>query len=125
YKFEWEKLISFKGNSGPYLQYAHARCNSLLRKGEIDPATLGGENLRIEAPEEAALARRLLKLSDVIHSSAEQCYPHFVADHLYSLARDFSSFFEQCPVLKSEGAVRESRLALVDLTRRQLARGLA
>lgn len=124
YKFEWEKLISFKGNSGPYLQYAHARCNSILRRGEVDVTKLDGASLRIEAPEEAALARRLLKMADVVHSSAEQAYPHFVADHLYSLAREFSSFFERCPVLKSEGAVRESRLALVDLTRRQLARGL-
>lgn len=124
YKFEWEKLISLKGNSGPYMQYAHARCNSILRKGEIDSAAIDGSSLRVEAPEEATLARRLLKLPDVVHTSAEQHYPHFIADHLYALAREFSSFFERCPVLKSEGATRESRLALVDLTRRQLARGL-
>ncbi len=125
YKFEWEKLISFKGNSGPYLQYAHARCNSLFRKGDIDPSRIDGTQLRIESPAEATLARRLIKLADVVHTSAQQYYPHYIADHLYSLAGDFSSFFESSPVLKSEGAVRESRLALVDLTRRQLARGLA
>ncbi len=124
YKFDWNKLISFKGNSGPYLQYAHARCHSILRKGEIDLSAIDPSVLRIEAPAEAALARRLLKLADVVHTASEQAYPHFIADHLYALSRDYSTFYESCPVLKSEGATRQSRLALVDLTRRQLARGL-
>lgn len=124
YKFDWEKLIALSGNSGPYMQYAHARCCSIFAKGGIERDALDPSALRIEAPEEAALARRLLKLSDVIHTSAEQYYPHFVADHLYALAREYSVFYDKCPVLKSEGALRESRLALVELTRRQLARGL-
>jgi arginyl-tRNA synthetase len=125
YKFDWDKLISIKGNSGPYLQYAHARCNSILRKGEIDVGAIDPSVLRIEAPEEAALARRLLKLADVVHTASEQALPHFIADHLYAVAREFNTFYESCDVLKAEGATRESRLALVDLTRRQLARGLA
>jgi arginyl-tRNA synthetase len=125
YKFEWDKLISFEGNAGPYLQYAHARCCNILRKGEIDAGALDGSAIRIGEPAEASLARQLLKLADVIHVAAEQCYPHYLAAHLYAVARELSSFYEACPVLKSEGDVRTSRLALVDLTRRQLARGLA
>ncbi len=125
YKFDWDKLISLSGNCGPYMQYAHARCCSMLARGEIDVSKLDASRIRIEDPHELALARRLIKLPDVVHSAAEQCYPHYVADHLYALARDLSVFYEHCPVLKSEGDVRESRLALVDLARRQLARGLS
>lgn len=124
YKFEWDKLISFDGNAGPYLQYAHARCCNILRKGEIDAGALEGSAIRITEPAEASLARQLLKLADAVHSAAEQCYPHYLAAHLYAVAREYSSFYEACPVLKSDGDVRTSRLALVDLTRRQLARGL-
>ncbi len=125
YKFEWEKLVSFKGNAGPYLQYGHARCCSIFQKGSIDTKALARAQLALAHPAERTLALRLLRFSDVVHSAAEQSYPHFIAEHLYNLTSDFSSFFEKCPVLKSEGDVRESRLALVDLTRRQLARGLS
>src|SRR5690606_36786225 len=64
YVFDWDKLISFKGNSGPYLQYAHARCCSILRKGEVDPRTIDAKALRLVTPEEVALARRMIKLPD-------------------------------------------------------------
>jgi arginyl-tRNA synthetase len=124
YKFDWDKLISLEGNSGPYLQYAHARCCSIFEKGGVDPTSLDAASLRFEEPAEAALARRLIKLADVVHGAAEQCFPHYIAQHLYALARDYSAFYERCPVLKVEPPLRESRLALVDLTRRQLARGL-
>jgi arginyl-tRNA synthetase len=124
YRFDWEKLITLKGNSGPYLQYAHARCCSIFRKGEVDPASLAGA-ITLEQEAEKTLARQLLCLPDVVHTAAEQCFPHFLAEHLYALARDYSTFFESCPVLKAENeAQRQSRLALVELTRRQLARGL-
>ncbi|HJL17189.1 MAG TPA: arginine--tRNA ligase [Sandaracinaceae bacterium LLY-WYZ-13_1] len=123
YKFDWDKLISFHGNAGPYLQYQHARCCSILRKGAVDPGTLEGA-VRVEEDAEKTLARRLLAFADVVHRATEQRYPHYLTDHLYALARDFSSFFDQCPVLKAEGGLRDSRLSLVDLTRRQLARGL-
>ncbi len=125
YIFDWDKLISFQGNAGPYLQYAYARIQSIFRKGEVDPKNLDGRAITLGAPAEAALARQLLKLGDVAHAAAETYQPHLVCDHLYSLSRAFSTFYEGCPVLKAEPDVRASRLALSALTARQLRRGLA
>lgn len=124
YQFDFDKLIEFKGNSGPYMQYAAARVGSIFRKGGLDEAGFRVPSVVLEAPEEKTLARTLLRFADVVHQAAESCQPHLLTDHLYTLARDYSSFFEACPVLKSEGATRESRLALSALTGRQLRRGL-
>jgi arginyl-tRNA synthetase len=124
YTFDWEKLISFQGDAGPYLQYAHARCCSIFRKAELDRADVRTGRVVLVEEAERALARRLLRFADVVHQGAEQAYPHFISEHLYRLARQFMVFYEQCPVLSAEGELRASRLALVDLTARQLARGL-
>ena len=124
YQFDFAKLIEFKGNSGPYMQYAAARVGSIFRKGEIDEAGFRVPDVKLEAPEEKALARTLLKFADVVHTAAETCQPHLLTDHLFALSRDFSTFIEACQVLKSEGTTRTSRLALCALTGRQLRRGL-
>ena len=124
YQFDWGKMIEFKGNAGPYMQYAAARTGSIFRKGEINEATFAPSSIVLEADAEKALARVLLRFPDVVHTAAESAQPHLLTDHLYALAREFSSFFEACPVLKSEGVTRESRLALTALTGRQLRRGL-
>ena len=124
YQFDWDKLIEFKGNAGPYLQYAAARIGAIFRKGEIDPSKLRVSSLSLTEKEEFSLARELLRFPDVVHTAAETSMPHVLTDHLYAVAREFSSFYEACPVLKAEGAVRESRLALSALSLRQLKRGL-
>ena len=125
YQFDWDKMISFKGNAGPYLQYAYARIGSLFRKGGIDPSTASGP-LVLAAPEELALARQLARFGDVVHDAAETCEPHRVCDHLFAIARLFSGFYEACPVLRADdAATRASRIALCWLTQRQLARGLS
>ena len=127
YRFDWAKLISLKGNSGPYLQYAHARVRSILRKGEIDPAAVLADNataFALEHPAELVLGKRLLAFADVVHVVAETSQPHLLCEHLYAVAKDFNGFFEQCPVLKAEGSARRTRLILCWLTARQLARGL-
>lgn len=124
YVFDWDKLVSFKGNAGPYLQYAHARVQAIFRRGEIDPASLSGTTLSLSHPAELALGKQLLRFADLVHAAAESYQPHLVCDHLYALSREFSAFFEQCPVLKSEGAQRQVRLSLCWLTARQLRRGL-
>ena len=124
YEFDWDKMISFKGNSGPYLQYAYARTRSIFRKGNIDTSAPIGGPIQLTQPAEAALGRRLLRFGDVVHQATQARHPHLITDHLYALARAFSSFYESCPVLSAEADARASRLALLDLTSRQLRRGL-
>jgi arginyl-tRNA synthetase len=125
YKFDWDKMISFKGNAGPYLQYGHARIQAILRKGEIDPTQLDlSQPLTLTEAAEVALTKHLLRFADVVHQAAETTQPHLVCEHLYGLARTLSVFYEQCPVLKAEGEARRTRIALIWLTARQLQRGL-
>jgi len=124
YQFDFDKMISFQGNAGPYLQYAFARVQSILRKAERSLDEVRG-TITLDGAEEKLLGRVLLRFGEVVHQSAEQGLPHLITDHLYELARAYSSFFEACPVLKAEGAVRDSRLALCALTARQMRRGLS
>lgn len=124
YRFDLDKMVSFKGNAGPYLQYAHARVRSIFRKAELRTQDAKGP-IRLEDPAESELARALLRWPDVVHEAAETYQPHLVTDHLYALARAFSAFYERCPVLKApDDDTRASRLALAALTARQLAGGL-
>jgi arginyl-tRNA synthetase len=123
YQFDWDKLIAFKGNAGPYMQYAFARIQSMFTKAGLEMDAARGP-IVLEHETEAALARNLLAFADVVHQAAETYQPHLVPEHLFELARSFSAFYEACPVLKSEGAQRESRLALAALTARQIRTGL-
>ena len=123
YKFDWEKMIALSGNASPYLQYNYARTRSVFREGEVD---WDGYRATIvtEQPAERALARLLLRFGDTVHRAADTYQPHLLCEHLYALAREFSRFWRDCPVLKSEGATRASRLGLVALCGRQLELGL-
>ena len=123
YVFDWDKLISFKGNSGPYLQYAYARTRAVFRKGELEFEPQTGA-LLLATAEEQTLAKSLLRFGEVVHTAAESLLPHVLCEHLFALARDFSAFYEACPVLRAEPALRASRLQLTYLTGTQLARGL-
>ncbi len=124
YQFDWDKMISFKGNAGPYIQYAYARIQSIFRKGEIE-LPQAPTSITLQADAERNLGRELLRFGDVVHSAADASEPHQITDHLYSLARAFSAFYETCPILKSEGDARASRVALAALTAAQLKRGLS
>jgi arginyl-tRNA synthetase len=125
YVFVWERMLSFDGNTGPYLQYAHARIRSIFRRADVDPVSIRATVPTIGEPQERALALRLLAFELAISSTVETHSPHKLCTYLFDLASDFSSFYEACPVLK-EGyeATRDSRLALCDLTARVMARGL-
>ncbi|MFO0692184.1 MAG: arginine--tRNA ligase [Polyangiales bacterium] len=127
YQFDWDKMISFHGNAGPYLQYAYARSRAIFRKGGVDPEALDREaTVRIDDPHEAALARQLARFGDVIHKAAESYQPHVLCDHLFELSGAFNAFYHSCKVLEAKDAeTRESRLALVSLTARHVRRGLS
>jgi arginyl-tRNA synthetase len=115
------------GNSGVYIQYAYARVRSIFTKGNIAP-----ESIRLKRPEillshpsERALGLELLRLSEAVALAGAELKPNILTDYLFGLANKFSTFFEDCPVLKAESVERrESRLALCDLTARTIRFGL-
>jgi arginyl-tRNA synthetase len=124
YVFSWDKMLALTGNTAPYLLYAYARVRSIFRKGDIDLAKLSFSELNLTTAEEFAVARQLLNFGFVLEAVAEEYRPNFLCNYLYELAGHFARFFETCPVLKSEGATRATRLLLCDLTAKVLQRGL-
>lgn len=124
YVFDLEKMVALEGDTAPYLLYSYVRSRSIFRKlGE--GVTLRGESLKVTEKAEVHLVRMLTRYSDQVHQVLEDYRPNLLATYLLELARAFHSFFEACPVLKSEGETRESRLILCDLTSRVLQDGLA
>jgi arginyl-tRNA synthetase len=124
YIFDWDRMISFKGNTGPYLQYAATRIRSIFRRAGIDEASLVGPIVLTEAPERE-LARKLLEFGAVVTQVAETSEPHHLCGYLFELASLFTSFYEQCPVLKADDEpTRQSRLALCAAVHRVLTTGL-
>ena len=122
YVFDWDNMLSFEGNTAPYLQYAYTRVQSVFRRaGEWNESAA----LQLNEPLEQQLAVELLKFEDVLSSVAETCFPHYLAAYLYQLATLFSRFYEACPILKAEGAARDTRLQLAKLTGETLKTGLA
>jgi arginyl-tRNA synthetase len=125
--FSWDKMLSFDGNTAPYLQNAYVRVHGIFRKAkslEIVRGDVKSATILIESPHEAALAKQILRLGEIVNLVGRELKPHHLCAYLYDLATQFHSFFEHCPVLKSEGATRESRLALCELTARTLGIGL-
>ncbi|WNI24262.1 arginine--tRNA ligase [Streptomyces sp. ITFR-16] len=124
YVFDYDRMLSFEGNTAPYLQYARARICSIFRKaGVVQPLT-GVGTLVITEPAERALALELLEFDSLVSEIAQTLEFHRLAHYLYSLASAFTSFYEKCPVLRSEGEVKQSRLVLCDITARTLELGL-
>jgi len=124
YQFDWDKMISFQGNAGPYLQYAYARCASIFAKGGLELGAAAAGTVSLDAPAEVTLGKHLLRFPDVVHQASATSQPHLICEHLYELARAFNGFYAECPVLDAEGNTRESRIGLTALTARQLRRGL-
>lgn len=121
YIFDWEAMLSFDGNTAPYLQYAYSRVQSVFRK-----AGAFNHNATIAAtePAEKQLAVALLQFEDIVTAVAENCYPHHLTNYLYNIAALFSRFYEHCPILQADPSVRESRLQLAALTAKTLKTGM-
>ncbi len=124
YVFDLDRMVSFDGNTGPYLQYAHARICSIFRRAGIDRTSVRGVPMALDTPQERALALRLLAYPTAIDTTLETYSPHKLCTYVYDLATDFTAFYEHCPVLKADEPVRSSRLAIADLTARTLAHAL-
>lgn len=132
YVFDWDKLLSLSGNTAPYLQYACTRIRSIFRKADLDEAAFlssfgedSGFGLKLDSEFENKLARHLIHFSQVLDSVLEDHRPNYLCNYLYELAGHYTSFYENCPVLKSEGDVKTTRLVLCSLTRQVLAKGLS
>lgn len=124
YVFDWDRMLSFDGNTAPYLQYAHARIRSIFRRAGVDPSSVDPSAIALAEPAERELALRILATPSVIAEATSSQSPHRLCTHLFDLAQAFTGFYEHCPVLKVDEPVRGSRLALCDLTARTLSTGL-
>ena len=122
YVFSWDKLLAFDGNTAPYIQNAYVRTRSIFRKAGLGEAPNAGVKLVESA--EFALARKLLDFADSVYIAAEEYRPHYLCLYLFELATLFHKFWEACPVLTAEEAVRDSRLVLCEITGRTLRQGL-
>ena len=122
YVFDWSSMLSFEGNTAPYLMYAYARIRSILRKQDS-----GLESVRITSVRESAernLLLKLMQLPEVVDMVARDCYPNLLCNYLYELAGLCMRFYESCPILKADAQLRDSRLALSALTATALKQGL-
>jgi arginyl-tRNA synthetase len=125
YVFDWDKALSFEGNTAPYLQNAYVRIQAVFRKGNVDLSTIAKKPLLLTTDLEHGLAIKLLEFSDLLHSVADDLSLHRLCDYLHDLAATFHRFYEQCPILSNKDeAIRDSRLLLADITARTLKLGL-
>lgn len=121
YVFDWDTMLSFEGNTAPYLQYAYTRVKSIFRKANVSPEDLQA-TIAIDAPQEHALAVKLLQYVESINQVTQDATPHVLCTYIYELASLFMSFYEACPILKEgiDEPVKQSRLMLASMTAKTL-----
>ena len=125
YIFDWDKMLSFEGNTAPYLQYAHARICSIFRKASLSKETFDNTTISISNDYEQSLSRAIIGFSEALDESISHYAPHRLAVYLHKLAQEFGTFYENCPVLVNDNeSTMNSRLALCNLTARTLSTGL-
>ncbi len=128
YVFSYDKMVALEGNTATYMQYSYARTQSIFEKGGIDPAQLrkSAAPPRLEHPMERALALELMRFEEALAETVADYRPNQLTSYLFQLAKRFSEFYEQCPVLKAESTeLRDSRLLLCDLTGHTIRLGLS
>ena len=123
YVFDWDQMLSFDGNTAPYLLYAYSRTRSIFSRGGIDPNTLPETVVSVDEPERR-LAVAIAGYQDLLELVAQEGYPHQLCAYLYDLAGRFTQFYEQCPILSSEDDTKIRRLALTKQTGDVLSNGL-
>jgi arginyl-tRNA synthetase len=127
YVFSYDKMLLMNGNTATYMQYSYARVRSIFAKGGFDPAAVRASGAKIILSQEAerALGLQLLRFSEALAQAEAEYMPHYLTGYLFDLAKSYSTFFENCPVLKAEtDELRASRLLLCDLTARTIRLGL-
>jgi arginyl-tRNA synthetase len=127
YTFSYDRMLAMNGNTATYMQYAYARVSSIFAKGDVDIESLrtSGAAIELAHPAERALAIGLLQFSEALDSTVAEYRPHLLTAYLFEVANRYSTFFEQCPVLKApDEATCNSRLLICDLTARTLRQGL-
>jgi arginyl-tRNA synthetase len=123
YVFDWDRMLAFEGNTGPYLQYAHARIRSIFRRGEVpvpDPAAPV-----LDDPHERSLGLLLLSFPVALDDTLATYSPHKLCGYLFEVAQAFTAFYENCRVLVDDEKQRTSRLILCDTSARVLSLGLS
>jgi arginyl-tRNA synthetase len=122
--FDWEAALDFNGQAAPYIQYAHVRANSILRKagGELPGSTLPTQDL---LPVEVALVDLISRFPKEVNRAAAEYKPLYLSTLAFDLARAFNDFYNQCPVLQAEPDLRGSRLRLVAAARQAIANCVA
>ena len=123
YVFDWDNMLSFDGNTAPYIQYAYTRIRSIFNKAGIDPKDLTTQ-IVLDQDNERTLSIKLLQFEEAITLVAKDGTPHVLCQYLYELAGIFSSFYENCPILNASDITKQSRLQLAALTARTLKQGL-
>ena len=125
YLFDWSSMLSFEGNTAPYLMYAYARIRTLLAKQTVDTDGIirFPESVAL-APEEKALLLKSLQLAETIDAVAQDCFPNTLSNYLYELSASFMRFYEACPIQGTEAATRANRLSLCILASEALKQGL-
>ena len=123
YVFSWDKTLSFEGETGPYVQYSHARANSLLEKGDFNPDAKVDFSL-LKTDEEINIIRSLHDFPNSILNAMEKNEPSFITRHIVELAKAFNKFYHDCPILSEEEEIKKARLSIVYAVKTTIRTGL-